>query len=167
MAEPGNPRRSKLDWFKAIRGADLTSAEVHLLALLVGYSNAQGENAYPGLTRLADDSGLSERQVRRILRSLEDKRAIAVTQEGGNQTFKGAATVYMILTVPKRPKGDTDDRLKGDAHDPLDGDKSGSKGAISSSKGDIWSPEGGHYVSLKGDTHVPPSGYHQVLYQVL
>ena len=42
MAESGK-RRSKLDWFKAIRGADLTSPEIHLMALLIGYSNAQGE----------------------------------------------------------------------------------------------------------------------------
>lgn len=41
---------------------------------------------------------MSERQVWRILDSLEAKGAIVVTQEGGNKVFKGAATVYKILT---------------------------------------------------------------------
>jgi hypothetical protein len=131
------------------------------LALLVGYSNAQGENAHPGLTWLANDSGMSERQVRRILRSLEAKSAIAVTQEGGNQTFKGAATVYVILTVPKRPKGDTDDPLKGDTHDPLRdtdrGDTSGQQGDISGPKGDISRP-------TRGTPKTPNQVIHQVLY---
>lgn len=154
MAESGK-RRSKLDWFKAIRDADLTSPEIHLMALLIGYSNAQGENAYPSVARLANDSGMSQRQVQRILRSLEAKRVIAVTLEGGNKTFKGAATVYRIMAMPKRPKGDTDDTLKGDTHDTLHksvgGDKSGTKGDISDTKGDISGPR-----------RVTPTSPHQV-----
>jgi predicted transcriptional regulator len=144
MAESGNPRRTKLDWFKAIRGADLNSAEIHILALLVGYSNAQGENAHPGVTRLANDSGLSKRQVQYILRSLEAKRVIVVTQDGGNQTFKGAATVYRIMTMPRRPKDATDCTLDSDK-----GGKSDTKGAKSRTG------------------RVQPIAPHQVIHQVL
>jgi|SRR5829696_374871 len=174
MAEPGNPRRSKLDWLKSLRGADLTTAEVYVLVLLASYSGASRENAHPGVTRVAEDSGLSKRQVQNILKSLTAKNAIAVTQEGGNQVFKGAATVYKILTPPQRPKGNTDDPLQGNNgeaqftvkgetqfalqggdSDPPGGDRSGTKGEISSTKGEISSTG-----------RVKPSSAHQVIHQV-
>ena len=97
--------------------------------------------------------------MQRILRSLEAKRVIAVTLEGGNKTFKGAATVYRIMAMPKRPKGDTDVTLKGDTHDTLHesvgGDKSGTKGDISDTKGDISglgrvTPMSPHQVNRSG-----------------
>lgn len=172
------PRRSKLDWLKSLRGADLTPAEFCILVLLVSYSNASRENAYPGVARLAEDAGMDKRRVQRILQRLVAKNAIAVTQEGGNQVFKGAATIYKILTPPQRPKGETQftlqsdksgskggtsvtlkggthDTLHGDTHDPQRGDKSGSKGDISSTKGG---------TSGQGRAvHIPP---HQVIHQV-
>lgn len=147
MAEPGNPRRSKLDWLKSLRGADLTPAEVYVLVLLVSYSNAAMENAYPGVARLAADAGMSDRQVQRILHNLVAKGAIVVTQEGGNQVFRGAATVYKVLTPPQR---------KGDTHDTLQDDKPGYKGDISGQKGDIL-----------GQTRVTPMSTHQVINQVI
>ncbi len=100
-------RRSKLDWYKSLRGADLTPAEAYVLILLVGYSDADRGNAHPSTARLAEDSGMTGRGVQKILKRLEAKKAIVVTEEGGNQVRKGAATVYRILTPPQRPKGDT------------------------------------------------------------
>ena len=35
MAEPGNPRRSKLNWYSSLRGADLTPSEFRILVLLL------------------------------------------------------------------------------------------------------------------------------------
>jgi hypothetical protein len=99
-------------------------------------------------------------------RQLEAKGAIVVTQEGGNQVRRGAATVYRIPTPPKRSKGDTTDALKGDTPDTLRetdsgtdrGDKSGSKGDISGTKGDISgqirvTPVSGHQVNTPGPIH--------------
>jgi hypothetical protein len=51
MAEPGNPRRSKLNWYNSLRGADLTPSEFRILLALATYSSASLENARPG----ADD----------------------------------------------------------------------------------------------------------------
>ena len=67
MAEPGNPRRSKLNWYNSLRGADLTPSEFRILVLLATYSSASLENARPGAERLARDACMSERQVWRIL----------------------------------------------------------------------------------------------------
>jgi hypothetical protein len=139
------PRRSKLDWYKSLRGADLTLAEAYVLVLLVGYSDASMENAYPGVARLAEDSKIDKRRVQRILKSLVAKKAIEVTQEGGNQVRKGAATVYRILTPPQRSKGG--------AHATLQDDD---KGGISSTKG-----------GTTGQTRVAPMPPHQVINQVI
>lgn len=133
-----SPRRSKLDRLKSLRGADLTAAEAYVLVLLVSYSNAGRENAYPGVARLAADSGIDKRRVQRILRSLEAKGAIVVTQDGGNQVFKGAATTYKILTPPQRDKGGIGATLPGD--------ESSTKGGISSTKGGISGPTRVAYV---------------------
>jgi hypothetical protein len=74
--------------------------------------------------------------VQRILRSLEAKRAIVATQEGGNQVFKGAATVYKILTPPQRDKGETPFTL----HDDESADKGGTSTAL----------KGGTHTTLQG-----------------
>jgi hypothetical protein len=83
---------------------------------------------------------MTERGVQNILKRLVAKGAIEVTREGGNQVFKGAATVYQILTPPQPDKGDTHDplqdvpkdeppfTLQSDSSDPQRGDKSGDKG---------------------------------------
>jgi hypothetical protein len=141
MAESGEPRRSKLDWLKSLRGADLTPAEFRIIVLLTSYSNADRENAHPGVERLVADSGLSTRTVQYSLKSLVAKGAIAVTQDGGNQTFKGAATVYQILTPPQRDKGAAHCTLE----DEDKGAKSGSKGAT------------------ERQTRVQPTAPHQVI----
>jgi hypothetical protein len=89
-------RGQKLNWYKTLRGAELTSGEFRILVLLSTYTNEHLENAHPGVELLAQDAGMTVRGVQLILRSLEDKGAILVTQEGGNKTFKGAATVYAL-----------------------------------------------------------------------
>ena len=138
--------RSKLDWLKSLRGADLTPTEVFVLVLLASYSNADLENAHPSVERLAADSGKDVRTVQRILRNLEATGAVEVTEEGGNQVRKGAATVYRILTPPNRPKGDTSATLppvtKGDTSATLPGDRS--------------KPPRVTYATPKGDKSVQP-----------
>jgi hypothetical protein len=172
MAEP-TPRTQKLTWFKSLRGADLNSGEFRILVLLQTYSNAEMENAHPSAARLAEDAGLSERQVYTILDCLKGKGAIEVTQEGGKGGFR-LATVYKILTPPQRSKGDTRDPLQadkssdkgevgfthkdevgithqGDTDDALGGDKSADKGEVSREKGEV-----------PRQTRVKPASYHQV-----
>jgi hypothetical protein len=59
----------KLNWFKSLRGADLTNGEFRIIVLLANYSGADMEDAHPGAERLAKDACMSERQVWRILDS--------------------------------------------------------------------------------------------------
>lgn len=138
------PRRSKLDWYKSLRGADLTQAEFVILVLLAGYSNASRENAYPGSVRLAADSGIDRRRVRRILKSLEAKKAIAVTEEGGNQIRKGAATVYMVLTPPQRSKGALVPPFKTTTVHPSSAFRIAPRGAFRAPRGAPPAQQGGH-----------------------
>jgi hypothetical protein len=165
----------KLTWFKSLRGADLTDSEFRIYVLLANYSGKEMENAYPSVAMLAADSGMTGRGVQNILKRLVAKGAIEVTREGGNQVRKGAATVYKILTPPRRPKGDTDDTLqdgpKGespftlegeppftlqeDSNDTAGGDKSGSKGEPPYAKGEPPRPG-----------RVNPRSPHQVINQV-
>lgn len=100
---PDSGRTSKLAWFSKLRGVDLSHTEFRVLTVLMTYTNADGTNAHPGVARLARDCQMTERSIQRILRALEDKRAITITQVGGNQNWKGCATVYRVNT----PKGDT------------------------------------------------------------
>jgi Helix-turn-helix domain len=97
-------RGQKLNWYKTLRGAELTSGEFRILVLLSTYTNEHLENAHPGVELLAQDAGMTVRGVQLILRSLEDKGAILVTQEGGNKTFKGAATVYALQVSLRFPR---------------------------------------------------------------
>src|SRR4030095_12060385 len=78
-------RGQKLNWYKTLRGAELTSGEFRILVLLSTYTNEHLENAHPGVELLAQDAGMTVRGVQLILRSLEDKGAILVTQEAATK----------------------------------------------------------------------------------
>jgi hypothetical protein len=112
---------SKLQWMKSTRGADLTHAEYRVLMTMFTYADENGRNARPGVRRIADDCGVQERSVHRLLLRLREKRWLIVTERGGNKVGKGKATVYALGPGPGvgigRPQDldeDEDDEGKGD-----------------------------------------------------
>ncbi|WP_371829876.1 helix-turn-helix domain-containing protein [Rhodococcoides yunnanense] len=91
--------RTKLQWFTELRGADLTHAEFRVVTILATYTDAQMDNAFPGLNKLATEARVRVNTAREALKSLQSKGWIRLTQEGGNQYGKGRANVWS-LTIP-------------------------------------------------------------------
>ncbi|WP_258933246.1 helix-turn-helix domain-containing protein [Nesterenkonia pannonica] len=68
---------------------------------IASYTDSNGSNAHPGKERLAANTGIHIKNLRRHLKALEESGWIMVEEAGGNARFKGAATVYQ-LTTPQR-----------------------------------------------------------------
>jgi hypothetical protein len=127
----GAPTLTKLDYQKRLRGAGLTPTEYMVLVTMLGYANADLSNARPGHSRVAEDTALDERTVRRVVGRLADKGYLMLSLQGGNVVGRGMANVYM-LTLPRHL------RLvhKGGSSAPLDDE------------------DGGHQCPPKGGTSV-------------
>lgn len=136
---------SKLSWLKSLRGADLNDAEFRVLVVLSTYTDKQGNQAFPGATRLAADCGMQARSIKRVMHRLEAKGYIAERTRGGNEYGHRRASVWDL--VRNRPDG-------GVIHK---GDRGDMKGDPGSHKGDPGVPN-------KGDSPVTPSGndYHGI-----
>lgn len=97
--------RSKFEWMKALRGADLTHAEYRVLITISTYTNAAGGNAFPGFETIVRDSCTAPKTVKRALRTLQEKGWLVLVEEGGNKHWKGKANVYAIRTPDLNLKG--------------------------------------------------------------
>ena len=64
---------------------NLPPNEKYLLIALADHADHNGKNAFPGVELLAAKTGYSERSVRRILESLEEKAVIIQTHRGSGQ----------------------------------------------------------------------------------
>ncbi|NLE82382.1 MAG: helix-turn-helix domain-containing protein [Rhodococcus sp.] len=93
-------RPLKFEWMEALRGADLSHAEYRVLLNLSTYANSDLTNAYPSRATLCADSGVSGPTAKKALRRLVEKGWLVLTEQGGNQHWKGKANVYS-LSIPK------------------------------------------------------------------
>lgn len=124
-------------------------AEKEVVMALADHGYDDGTHIFPGVLYLAWKTELSERQVQRILRDLEQRQIlIAVANQDGG---RGKATEYELhlenaLPKPKYRRGDPT-CLEGIAY-PKKGDISR---GTPSKKGDISRPERVTYQNLKGD----------------
>ncbi|WP_198020300.1 helix-turn-helix domain-containing protein [Nocardioides sp. J54] len=158
-------RRSKLDWMKDLRGADLTPAEFKVLVILATYTDKNMLNAHPGTKRLVEDTGLARSTVIAALGVLQERGWIRMTEQGGNQFGKGIANVYSIHTPTRLHKGpiqsdvihkETDDRtLKG----PTGLSLVASEGSDSQAKGPMIGHQGSDSQAVKGLVNRTPSGH--------
>ncbi len=96
----GDSPLNKFTWMEALRGADLTHAEYRVLLNLSTFANGDLTNAFPGLPRLCESSRVSVPTAKKALRKLIEQGWIVLTEEGGNQHWKGKANVYS-MTLPK------------------------------------------------------------------
>lgn len=126
---------------KKLRGADLTNAERNVLIMVFTYTDQHGRGAFPGIRRLAADSGVTEKYLKTCLRRLVAEGWLAVQAPGGNQYGKGTATTYALGAGPCIPQ-------KGEGGDcPDNGDR----------KRDTQLPARGELSSASGELSCPPS----------
>jgi DNA-binding transcriptional ArsR family regulator len=89
---------SKLSYLKDLRGHDMPDGAYRVLVAVFNYTNARGANAHPGEARLADDTGMSERSVRRHLKWLTDNDYLIKGKRGHGKSAAtpAMATVYEL-----------------------------------------------------------------------
>jgi biotin operon repressor len=89
----------KFKYLKALRGRGLDSSTHHVLVAVLNYANAQGENAHPGEKKLADDTGMSQRSVRRHLKWLTENGYLIKGKRGHGKGagVEARATVYAVV----------------------------------------------------------------------
>ena len=87
----------------------LTPTEKLVLLNLASHGNDGGQNAYPGVQRIAAQTGLTRRAVQKTLRHLADKGNIAAVGRGGRGTVRYALVLDRL--------GDREPRSQSKAHD--------------------------------------------------
>ena len=84
-----------LTWRSALCDSGLPATARHVALTISIYMNERGGSAYPGGTRLAEDTGLSLRTVRTALATLEQTGWLTVVTRGGaKKGEKRTATIY-------------------------------------------------------------------------
>ena len=85
-----------------------------VLLMIADYANDEnGWICYPGIARLARDTGYAERTVRKAVRGAIDLGELRVLRRGGFYNGKGQANVYQIVSdfhrqdVPEDHRQDT------------------------------------------------------------
>ncbi|MFG6445304.1 helix-turn-helix domain-containing protein [Microbacterium sp. P07] len=89
--------------FRHVASRDLSPAQGFIVLRLMEYADYEtGENAYPGLSRLGDDCGVTERTLSRALQQAKTLGLIRETQHGGGSGDSARASVYRFLTSEKK-----------------------------------------------------------------
>ncbi|WP_081505312.1 helix-turn-helix domain-containing protein [Nocardia cyriacigeorgica] len=90
------PKFSKLAWLKNLAGADLTDGEYRVLVTIFNYSDGSGRRSYAGQSRLSEDTGKSDRQIRRIIPELIRKGWLTEVRKGSGRS--GMASEFQLRT---------------------------------------------------------------------
>lgn len=90
---------SKLNWLKSLRGVDVSATQYLVLVTISTYTDKNGLNAHPGWGRLQEDTGLQLNTIKKAVKVLMSKRLLILSEEGGNQHWKGKANVYELAPV--------------------------------------------------------------------
>lgn len=106
----------RFTWERALRRLVLGRTKFVAL-MLATYADRCGDNAHPGVDRLAADCECDERTIRRHLTKLAGLGLIERTFEGSSAGRRRLADCYR-LTMPANPRaiGLTRDPVTGDAH---------------------------------------------------
>jgi DNA-binding MarR family transcriptional regulator len=71
---------------KVLRNPELSTGCRALYSVLCSYANINN-TCFPGISRLADDLGVTQRQINRYMKELVDKEAIARIENPGKSTL--------------------------------------------------------------------------------
>ncbi len=151
---------SKLQWQKELRGHALSATEYLVLSTIATYTDATGTGAHPGWSRLAADTSLDARTIKRAVKVLLAGRYLEQTAEGGNQYSKGRANEYALLPASlafgaPAPEG-------GHPVSPFDDEPDGpARGALGAARGTSGAVEGvqpvsPHQITTSGPSIIPP-----------
>jgi len=101
------------DWARSTQG-HTNSSQKFVLCLLGDYHNPEQGYAWPSQQRLSDDSGLSERQVRRHLARLQAQGFIERLQKGNQYR----SSQYLLnLNVAAAVEGQSEPDIQGSEPD--------------------------------------------------
>ena len=81
-------------WAKSVRG--LPALEKWLLVTIADFYNDEERKAYPGKSRLSDETGISVRHITRLLNSLEEKGLIRIQHWINNSTGENLSNRYFL-----------------------------------------------------------------------
>lgn len=93
-------------WRAALTDSDLPATTRHVALTLSIYMSEKGDSAFPGARRLANDTGLTERAVRKHLGLLVATGWLEVVQRGGLRGEQRRANAYRAV-VPNACTRDT------------------------------------------------------------
>lgn len=115
----------------AFKNGRLGGSELLVLTCLALYANADGRDIYPSVATIARETGLSRRQVQRVLRRLEEDRWIVQARPNkATETYRNIGRCFALNYKRLRPQG-----RHGDAGDTM-------------TRGDINDTEGRHHDAL-------------------
>jgi hypothetical protein len=100
-------RQTVYTWRAALTDSDLPPTTRHVALTLSIYMSEKGDSAFPGARRLAHDTGLSERAVRKQLGDLVQAGWLEVVQRGGLRGETRRANAYRAR-IPHPGPTDTD-----------------------------------------------------------
>lgn len=87
----------KNEWQATIRAAVLSSSEKLVAHTLATYANPDGTSIFPGIARLAVDTGLGYRTVRRALKRLRDAGLIEKVRSGASR--RSQSDEYRLVPI--------------------------------------------------------------------
>lgn len=160
----------RYEWERLVRRVKLGAPAKSVAAHLAQYADRDGSRVYPGATRLATVTELSERSVRGALKKLRERGWIERVEKGGHRGMQAFTDVYR-LTIPadaqrqtemvdpdENPSPNRQDVPAGAGSQPAPGSSQPAGGAAQPAPDDI--PTG---TSCTPPTHLPTT--YQTNYQ--
>lgn len=91
---------NKYAYLKSLHGRELSTGAYRVLITVLDYANEYGENAHPGIARLADDCVMGASTVRRHLNWLVEHGYLVLDSRGHNVKNFAVASVYHVELPP-------------------------------------------------------------------
>lgn len=130
---------------------DIPHNEAWVLMALTDHADHEGKNVFPGLALLSYKTGYSERQLRRVLASLEQRR-IAIPVGGGVGRGQKQGYEINLEAAPRKTDNRTKRPLNGtDKSGHPDTEKADKLAAKHTEKADILTPEKRTFETQKAD----------------
>lgn len=112
MGERPTKIKALLNWRAAIASSDLPPTRRHVALTLSLWMNERGASAFPGATRLANDTGLNVSTVREHLNDLVRGGWLTLVEKGGVKGARRRANHYAAMIpagfVPRPDAADDD-----------------------------------------------------------
>ncbi len=107
MAERAHSMSPLFTWRSAVssKGSGLPAPARHVALAMSLYMNERGSSAFPGASRLSDDTGLHLRTVRTHLQLLEREGWLGVRKRGGSPAGGSRMATEYVCMIPRTSGG--------------------------------------------------------------